>query len=192
MKCKNCGNEVSGGDVFCPVCSALLPKQHNNKLSELLSKLKASVGGKDAVAIMCLCEIILSVLFIFACFCKVFTISGSNVYVQLSWYDCFVANSRFNFVLIIILNVLTDIVLLNFILRKINASRLVLLIPAATYIWSIVQFVSRALSVSVTAADAEVPIRFEITTIGWMILVICTVSLAVLAVVYFKLGKRDK
>ncbi len=194
MKCKNCGNEVSDSDVFCPVCSALLTRKHN-KLSELLSKLKTSANGKDAVAIMCLCEIALSVLFIFACFCKVFTISGSNVYgsnvyIQLSWYDCFVGNSRFNFILIIFLSILTDIVLLYFVIKKSAVPRLMLLIPAATYVWNLSQFITRVAAVSKTTVYSEGSPSFDITLIGWMIPAICVVSIVILAVITLKLNKK--
>lgn len=154
-------------------------------------KLKKSVIGKDAVAVMCLCEIVLSVLFIINCFGKCFVISGGNVLVQLSWYDCFVANSRFNFVLIIILNILTDIVLLYYVLKKSAVSRLMLLIPAATYIWSLSQFIIRVAGVSRITAYSEGSPSFEITPIGWIIPAVCLVSIALLVFINMKIRKNS-
>lgn len=190
MKCKNCGNEVSSSDVFCPVCSALLTGGHS-RLSEIFLKLKKFIAGKDSVAIMCLCEIVLSVIFIINCFGKCFAISGGNVLVQLSWYDCFIGNSRFNFVLIIILNILTDTVLLYYVLKKSAVSRLLLLIPAATYIWSLSQFIIRVAGVmSVTAHGEESP-SFEITPIGFIIPAVCIVSIVLLVFINLKIRKNS-
>lgn len=190
MKCKNCGNEVSSSDVFCPVCSALLTGGHS-RLSEFFLKLKKFIAGKDAVAIMCLCEIVLSVIFIINCFGKCFVISGGNVLVQLSWYDCFIGNNRFNFVLIIILNILTDTVLLYYVMKKSAVSRLLLLIPAATYIWSLSQFIIRVAGVmSVTAHGEESP-SFEITPIGFIIPAVCIVSIVLLVFINLKIKKNS-
>lgn len=175
---------------ICPVCSALLTRSHS-RLSEFILKLKKFIVCKDAVAVMCLCEIVLSVLFIINCFGKCFVISGGNVFVRLSWYDCFVNNSRFNFVLIIIFNILTDIVLLYYVLKKTAVSRLMLFVPAATYIWSLSQFIIRVAGVTRITVYSEVSPSFEITPIGWMIPAVCLVSIALLVFIYVKIRKNS-
>lgn len=191
MKCRNCGHEISDGDVFCPVCSALAPSKRSNKLSTFFTKLKEYLCNKDFVAIMCLCEILLSALFMLTCFGKCFVIANNQIYMRLSMWDSFMGNSKFIFVLIIILNILTDIVLLRFVSNRTAVSRTMLLIPVATYAWCIIQLVVKVSNVSKTLANGGDLVQFRLTLTGWMLPAICIISIAVLVFIILKLRKRD-
>lgn len=186
MKCRSCGSEINDGDVFCPVCSALAPTKYNGRLSKLNGH-----SGRGSVSILCLCEILLSILFISSCFFKCFIIANEQIYLKFSFYDTFLGNSKFNFVLIIILNILTNIVLLSFIIKKIVGSRAALLIPAATYVWSIVQFIIKTINASNIEATRDSTVRFSITPAGRIQPIVCVVSIALLIIIALKLGKKN-
>lgn len=190
MKCRNCGHEISDRDVFCPVCSVLAPVKHRNKLSIFFTKLKEYICNKDSVAIMCLCEILLNALFMLTCFSKCFVIANDQIYIQLSMWDSFVGNSKFNFVLIIILNILTDILLFRFILNRTAVFRTMLLIPVATYAWNIVQFMVKVSTVSKTLANSGDSVQFSLTLTGWMLPAICIISISMLVFIILKLRKK--
>lgn len=169
----------------------MAPQKHENKLIKLFSAAKSYFGDKDIVAIVCTCMIVLNILFIICCFSSCFRFSSDLKSISLSFFDTFIGNTRFNIVLIIILNVLSDIALLSFIIKRNSVSRLILLVPAVTYIWSVSQLIIKTVNVSKVMSETDSSVQFNLTVFGWAMPIVCAISIVLLIYISLKL-KKDR
>lgn len=183
MKCKNCGSKVGDGDAFCPVCSAVAPVRNSSKLSKLFA-------GNDMTSALCLCEILLNVLFVIMCFTKCVIVSDGQTEIGFTLYSlCWSAATHIP-VLGIIINAAADVVLARCIIKKSNVPVAVLLVPAATYIFSMIQYAVKLSIVSQTLSDGSGLVYLTVTVIGWILPVICVVAIALMVFILLKRRTR--